>query len=310
MRSIVALPECSPGPVRDQEVEPARVAGRRVRESLRLDFECEKGSNKTLLASSQQEPPLRVVRAFSAENGSALVHLHNLSGGVLGGDALALGVKVGAGAQVQITTTGATRLYRPRDHAAAATQLNEVQVGENALLEYVPDPVIPYAGARFRQHTAIKMAAGASLFWWEIIAPGREARNEMFEYQSLEFKTNLWAVDRSILVERVLLEPGIRPVTSCARLESYRTWASFYICRAGLSAADWLVAEQTVRSLLQQLSKPMGALWSVSTLPAHGLVVRCTAVRGRDVLSGLHRVWHTAKMHLHGRPALAPRKVN
>jgi urease accessory protein len=310
MQPIVGIAECRPAlKAEEQRMADRPIPSGRIRASLRLDFECEKVSNRTLLASSQQEPPLRVVRAFSVENGSALVHLHNVSGGVLGGDELALRVNIRASARVQITTTGATRLYRPRENAAPASQLNEIHVEENGLLEYVPDSLIPYAGARFRQRTSIRMAAGAGLFWWEIVAPGREARNEIFEYESLEFKTNIWAMERSVLTERVLVEPGSRKITSPARLGDFRTWASFYICQVGLNAAAWIAAEQELRPILQQLSQHR-ALWSISTLPAHGLVVRCLAVDGRDVASGLHRVWHAAKMHLHGQPAVAPRKVN
>jgi urease accessory protein len=315
MRSMVTLPENLPDYVPEHRDEKRRIAERgvgtrRVCASLHLDFEHDASSNRTLLASSKQEPPLRVVRAFSNDQGSALVHLHNVSGGVLGGDELALHVNVRAGAQVQITTTGATRLYRPKENALAASQLNEVDVGENALLEYVPDPVIPYAGARFRQRTSIKMAAGSSLFWWEIVSPGREARNEIFEYESLEFGSNIWAMEKPVLVERVLLEPANRRVASSARLGRYHTWASFYICQVGLNAAAWIAAEEELRVLLRGLGERQLALWGVSTLPAHGLVVRCVAERGRDVMTGLHAVWDAAKMHLHGRPAVPPRKVN
>lgn len=308
MQPIAGVAECRRGA---EEYRGANqpIASGRVRASLRLDFESDKDSNQTLLTSSQQEPPLRVVRAFAQEDGSTLVHLHNVSGGVLGGDELTLRVNVRAGARVQITTTGATRLYRPRENAAPASQLNEIHVEENGLLEYVPDSLIPYGGARFRQRTSIRMAAGASLFWWEIVAPGREARNEIFQYESLELKTNIWAMERAVLAERVLVEPSNREVTSVARLGSFRTWASFYICQVGLNAAAWIAVEQELRPVLQELSQHR-ALCSISTLPAHGLVVRCLAVDGRVVAGGLYRVWHAAKMHLHGRPAVAPRKVN
>jgi urease accessory protein len=310
MQPIVGVAQCHLGLGAEEHRVAARpIASGRLRASLRLDFECEKDSNRTLLASSHQEPPLRVVRAFSQEDGSTLVHLHNVSGGVLGGDELTLRVNVRTGARVQITTTGATRLYRPRENAAPASQLNEINIEENGSLEYVPDSLIPYAGARFRQSTSIRMAAGASLFWWEIVAPGREARNEIFEYESLAFKTNIWAMERPVLAERVLVEPGNRLTSSAARLGAFRTWASFYICRVGLTAAAWIAAEQELRPVLQQLSQHR-ALWSISTLPAHGLVVRCLAVDGRDIAGGLYQVWHAAKMHLHGRPAIAPRKVN
>ena len=141
-----------------------------------------KFTGRTVLAASRQEPPLKVVRAFNVQDGAALAHLHNVSGGLLGGDQLALKVNVGARADVQLTTTGATRIYRPRHEAPPATQSNEFTLYEDALLEYVPDAIIPYGGARFSQTTTIYLAQGAGIFWWEILAPGREAGGESFAY--------------------------------------------------------------------------------------------------------------------------------
>ncbi len=290
--------------------EQAIAARSHVQAELRLEFARDAVTAKTVLAASHQEPPLRVVRAFRQEDGAALVHLHNVSGGLLGGDRLALVVSVGAGASVQITTTGATRIYRPRVEAKVTTQSNEITVGEGGLLEYLPDAVIPFAGARFSQRTAIRLAEGAGLFWWEILAPGREARGEIFEYESVELKTDLSAGGRLIAVERVRLEPRTRRLSSLARLGAYRTWATFYICRVGLGPAEWLEIERELRETLELLNRREDALWGISTLTAHGLMVRCVAKRGRDVLPGLQEVWRAAKWRLYGREAVMPRKVN
>ena len=63
----------------------------------------------------QQQPPWKVVRAFPGDAGRSLVHLHNVSGGVLSGDHLSLDIHAGPGSVVQVTTTGATRgFYRHR----------------------------------------------------------------------------------------------------------------------------------------------------------------------------------------------------
>jgi urease accessory protein len=284
----------------------------RVQASLRLDFQRDPRSRRTVLAASEQEPPLRVVRAFALEDGAAMVHLHNVSGGLLGGDRLELAVNVGAEACAQITTTGATRIYRPREEAAVTTQTNEVVVGENALLEYLPDAVIPFAGAHFAQRTVVRLSVGAGLFWWEILAPGREARGEIFEYASLEMKTDLVAMGRPIAIERVRIVPGNHSPASLARFGSYRTWATFYICRVGLDASAWLDLERHLREAAEGFcaSDQDQALWGISTLTAHGLVVRCVAVRGRDVLPGLQALWRVAKLRLYGRDAVPPRKVN
>src|SRR3982750_2170158 len=66
---------------------------------LRLRFERAEKTGRTNLSSCEQRPPLRVVRSFPSGETAALAHLHNLSGGVLGGDLLELSVEVCNGAR-------------------------------------------------------------------------------------------------------------------------------------------------------------------------------------------------------------------
>ena len=282
----------------------------RVRALLRLDFSRDAANGKTLLTDSLQEPPLKVVRAFTMEDGAALVHLHNVSGGLLGGDHLELQVNLGSGAQAQITTTGATRIYRHREDFSPTTQCNEIAVGEGALLEYLPDAAIPFAGARYLQYTSIQLAAGAGLFWWEILAPGRGASGELFAYEQLEVRTCISALGRKIAAENLCLRPASREISSLARLGLYHYVAAFYICRVGVEAGAWRASEERLRELTSSLTRRGEILWGVSALVAHGLVVRCLARNGLEILPGLQAIWRCAKLHLYDRDVILPRKVN
>ena len=285
-------------------------AAKRVQASLQLHFRVDESGRRTVLAHTRQEPPLRVVRAFTSADSSALVHLHNVSGGLLGGDHLHLEVRVGPRANAQITTTGATRIYRPRSSASDTTQTNEITVEEEALLEYVPDPLIPFAQVRYCQRTLIHLERGAGLFWWEVLAPGREAGGELFAYQRVDLKTEILADNRRIAVEGVRLEPAVRNLTSQARLGQYRYWASFYICRVGLQQGFWMSAEQQLRETAAELGGPNEMLWGISTLPAHGLALRCLGRHGQQMIPSLQKLWCAAKRLLYRREAVLPRKVN
>jgi urease accessory protein len=280
-----------------------------VRAALRLEFARNATNGLTRLSESRQEAPLRVVRAFETSDGTALAHLHNLSGGLLGGDVLTLDVQAGACANVQLTTTGATRIYRSRCGAGTATQKNTITVGGGALLEYVPDAIIPFAGARFAQRTEIRLEAGAGLFWWEILSSGREASGEVFKYETVDLKTDLLVAGKLVAAERLRLEPANRGMSTVARMGAYSTWATFYICRVGIDASDWSALESELRALVGAFGENE-TLWGVSTLPAHGVAVRCLARNGRVVLPGLHAIWNAAKKKLYGRVAAPPRKVN
>lgn len=274
-----------------------------------MHFQYDHTLRQTVLQSCEQQPPLKVIRAFPLADGAALVHLHNVSGGVLGGDQLATFVEVGPQASAQLTTTSATRLYRPQVAMPDAEQTNEIFVRGNALLEYLPDPLIPFAGARYRQNTKISLDNSAGLFWWEMVAPGREASGEWFAYEKMELNLEIRAGGRVIALERNRLEPQIRLLDSPARLGAYRHFASFYVLRVGLDAVQWLAMEKELNEVAMQLSKPNEILWGVSILPAHGLIVRALSINGRKIMPGLMQFWQMAKHKLYGRAAVLPRKI-
>ena len=276
---------------------------------LRLRFDHDGNTGRTVLAACEQRPPLRVVRAFPTNDGGALVHLHNVSGGILGGDQLTLAIQVGAGAIAQLTTTGATRLYRSGRGLPVALQVSEITIEEDGLLEYLPDPVIPYAGSQYRQESRIKLARGGGLFWWETIAPGREAHGELFEYELLQLNLDIVADGRPIALERVRNEPAVRSLSSSARLGPFRYFSTFYICRVGFEKERWLLLERQLSELARRLTQPAGVIWGVSSLPENGLIVRALSIHSRALAAGLAEFWSGAKRELYGRDAVAPRKV-
>lgn len=275
---------------------------------LSLQFTYDASVARTRLQVIEQRQPLKVVRAFELSDGAALVHLHNLSGGVLADDRLSVAVDVGANARVQITSTSATRVYRSRAGARAAELTTRVCVGENALMEFLPDPVIPFSGARFTQQTAVYLSDGAGLFWWETLAPGREARGELFCYDDLRLRFDVSVGGVPLISERGELKPLLRPLTSLARLGPYRYLSSFYICRAGSAETVWLGLERQLSELTSRATSPV-IIWGLTRLPAHGLVVRALSQNGRDIARGLIAFWRVAKQMLYGQEAVVPRKI-
>ncbi|CAG1005347.1 MAG: urease accessory protein UreD [Anaerolinea sp.] len=268
------------------------------------DRETPDGACITIMRPTVQNPPLRVIRSFPVVEGGALAHLHNISGGVLGGDQLECQVEVKAGAYVQLTTTGATRVYRG---SSVAHQLTTIQVGTGALCEYLPDAIIPYAGSSYRQQTRITLEPDAGLFWWEIVAPGREAFGEHFDYEQLQLETDLYAGEIPLALERIRLQPHQRPPSSQARLGNYPYWATFYICQ--VSAVDWLALEERLTQMAKTLSSPASVIWACSTLPAHGISIRALGKMGRALYDGLVEFWHAARESLYGSRSALPRKI-
>jgi urease accessory protein len=280
--------------------------------NLHLFFETN-DTGTTALRVKQQQPPWRVVRGFRTATGETLAHIHNLSGGILDSDSLDFQIDLRAGAQAQVTSTGATRIYRSRSADGLASQRMQVRIAAGAYLEYLPDQLIPFAGSRFEQTARVELDPGASLIWWDRVAPGREASGEIFRYHSLASHFEIIANGQPIAIERWTLTPfGTSHLTrldSIARLGRFHHFASCYVCRAGESPACWKTLEAQLQIIADQLSNSE-ILWGVTSLRAHGLVIRGVAINGRGLASGLVEFWKAAKWSLCGRVATLPRKVH
>jgi urease accessory protein len=275
---------------------------------LHLSFEVAE-TGVTILRVKQQQPPWRVIRGFPAPSGETLAHVHNLSGGILGSDALHIQLDLEAGAQAQVTSTGATRVYRSRTDQGLASQQVRVRIAAGAYLEYVPDQLIPFAGSRFEQTANIELEHGASIIWWDRIAPGREASGEIFRFDSLASHFEVSACGEPVAIEHWTVTPILECMDSIARLGPFRHFASCYVCRAGERPPYWKSFEAQMQIMADQLSSSE-ILWGVTSLRAHGLVIRGVAISGRALASGLVEFWKAAKWSLCGRVATLPRKVH
>jgi urease accessory protein len=234
----------------------------------------------------RQDPPWKVIRAFGP-----LVHLHNVSGGILAGDHLSLDVEVAA--PMLVTTTGATRLYRHREGAADSQQHLNFSVGAGAMLEYLPDPLIPFAGSRHSQRTSFSLGQGATLIWWEVLA-------QTFAFEHLRISSAIDVCGKPALREDFLLEPSKRPLTSLARMGKSTHLTSFMVLSEAKTSLFWSIMADELRETV-----PDG--WGITTLATGGVMAR--TLSGRHIPRELDALRNTASLLLTRKPASPPRKV-
>ena len=256
----------------------------------------------------QQQPPWRVIRAFPQENGAALVHLHNVSGGVLAGDDLHLDIDVAPHGRAQVTTTGAARIYRHREGASDSRQTTSISVAEGGVLEYLPDALIPFAGSRHRQDTRITLAQRATLFGWETVAPGRQAMGERFQFERLRLSMKIESPAGPVLLEDFLLEPGSAPLVSPARLGGYTHTATFYAVQVGRSAADLRELERQLTEIAVTETRQGCTIWGITALASDGVVVKGLSSSAHRIPATLARFWAAARSFLLGDAPVPPRK--
>jgi urease accessory protein len=104
--------------------------------------------------------------------GNAQVHLVHGAGGPLGGDVLALDVRVGTGAALAVRSAGAT-IVQPGRGSVPARWDFDVVVGAGGSLDWAPEPTVVTDGADYRTSLRISLGAGARTIIREVVVLGR-----------------------------------------------------------------------------------------------------------------------------------------
>jgi urease accessory protein len=128
--------------------------------------------------------PLRLLTPANHGH-AAWVYTSNYGGGLVDGDRVVIDVEVESGAAAFVSTQASTKVYRsPRGTSAELRG----RVGPDGLLIVAPDPVVCFAGARYRQVQRFQVADSAALVVIDCVLSGRCAAGERWafsEYRSL-----------------------------------------------------------------------------------------------------------------------------
>lgn len=210
------------------------VSGRAIRGHL--DLRCElRPDGATYISRQSFRAPIHLSKPH-LESGSLVVHLVNPTAGFFDGDRLDLRVEAGPGTSVALSTPGASRVHRARgSEPAICSQHLAVEAG--AFLEWIPEPFIPQAGARYCQETFIDLAADAGLLFFEWLAPGRVARGEAFQYDGLRWELDLRVDGQLVARERYSLDPANHSVAALRERFPESHYITAYV--AGIPAAAW-----------------------------------------------------------------------
>ncbi len=198
---------------------------------LILRLERDEQNGKTSVKEQYSRVPLYTQRALYLEEAlpsMAYMYIISPSGGILQGDRYRMDITLRNNALAHITTQGATRVYRMEKNFA--TQIVNIDVGEDCYFEYIPDQIIPYVDSRFYQIANIKVHDNATMLYSEIMTPGRVARGELFNYDICYMK----AIGRNQkddlrFVDVAILEPKKRSMRAFGVMENYDTVGSMYV---------------------------------------------------------------------------------
>jgi urease accessory protein len=271
-----------------------------------LDLVLGRHDGITRVQRHYQRVPLHVYRPIYLDErrpDMAFLYVQHFGEGMVQGDRYRIDVDCGPGSAVHITTQAATNVFGARENFA--TQLVNLRVGAGAVLEYLPDPVVPFRGSRLFQRTCVTADPEATVIVGETLLPGRVAHEEAHVYDLYWAETEVRRPDGTLLFAdalRVNARGGDSP-NSIGLLGPYDVLAALYVISARIEPAD-LVAQ-----LRSALSARPDVLSGVGELPnGCGVSVKLLGPTSKAVRAAVHTAWNAARLELLGVPAPNLRK--
>lgn len=161
---------------------------------------------KSIATTQYHARALKVIRPhYLDDSGQVYYTIVNPGGGYVGGDAYRIGISVAEGASALITDQSAAKVYRTPDDYVV--QNIEFSLAAGAVLEYVPDQLILYRDADFRQRTVVNMHPQASLFLSDIITPGWSPDGGKFLYKQAHLLNEVHMDGKPVLLDNLRINP-------------------------------------------------------------------------------------------------------
>jgi urease accessory protein len=244
-----------------------------------------RADGRTVLASQSFRAPFHLSKPYwDRDARSLLVQVVNPTAGILAGDRLEAEVRVATGAAVTLTTPSASRVFRMQQGEATSSQ--RFSVADAGWLEVIPEPLVPHRGSRFRQVTAIEVAAGGSLFYVDQLMPGRLGHDEAWVWDTLCLETTVRLGGELILRERLDMSgAGMQQLAEFGRSGATACFANALVI---VPRADSRPEPEWLQGL-RDLHGPRLKL-GVSALRQGGWSLKCVAADPVGLRDGLRQI--------------------
>ena len=152
-----------------------------------------KAENKTIF-KSKFTSQFKVLKSKNDFEGRCILPILHTAGGLVGGDFLGLDINLNCNSKVLLTTTSAQKIYgtvgrsKVNPDGVFSYQNNNINIDENAHLEFLPQETIIFANGLFSQVTKIELDQNSSCLFSDLIRLGRSSAGESIQNGILKSK--------------------------------------------------------------------------------------------------------------------------
>jgi len=203
-------------------------------------------------------------------------------------------------AVAHVSTQSSQKVLSMACNYAAADVSLSVESGGH--LDYVPEPTILHADARYCGRLGLDIEVGATAVLSDVVVPGRLARGERFAFERYFSRVSASDPDGLLFEDTTHLDPAESDPTAPGVLGEFAVHGTVFVVAPG---TDTMALSDTLHNVVSECAAHGGA----TALPNDaGVRVRVLGDRAQTVVEGLHAARDLARRELVGGPASLGRK--
>lgn len=193
--------------------------------------------------------------------------LLQLGGGYVEGEKYKNVITLKKGARGIVTTQASTKVYKCPNNIKTE-QDTIINLEQDSILEYITDTVILYKDSMYRQVNNIYMNESSTLIYTDGITSGWSPQGEVFQYSSVQLKTEVYVDNKIILLDNLLVNPKESDVTQLGYFEGYQNFGTLLVINKYITES---IIEE-LRGKVNQLN--LNINFGISKLEVNGFILR------------------------------------
>lgn len=233
-----------------------------------INLVLEKKDNKTIATKKFSEGLVKVSPTIKMDREDIpTFYLLQLGGGFIEGEKYKNVFTLKDNARAIITTQASTKVYKCLN-GKKAEQETTIEIGKNAVLEYIADTVILYKNAIYKQVNNVYLDETSTLIYSDGITAGWSPDGDKFKYNNVQLKSNVYINNKMVLLDNLVINPIDNDVTKLGFFEEHLNFGTLLVINKNIT--EEVIDE--LRKILDEIDLPID--YGISKLEVNGLVLR------------------------------------
>lgn len=276
-----------------------KIASQNRTSVLRATFVSRQG--QTFIANKYHTAPIKIAKAFPLDNQLGIIVM-DVSPGLLRGDNYELQWNSEPNSHVMITNQSYTKVH-PSLPSGGSSMQQSFLLEKNAVIEHMPEPIMLFKGAAFRNDTFVRLQAGSVWLQAEVLCPGRALRGEKFEYRCFRNLLTVHYGEQLIFSQRQRIEPEKQVLTAQGCWDDRTHWATFYMFSDRINNTHLELLQEKIDSFV--IAESYKVIAGASMTYQYGVVVSAASTSAWPLQQLMRELWQTAREGLLNKPALS-----